>query len=101
MGSGTAPDIGADEFGGIISDSVPPAINAGIILGSCGNGDRIISGVIITDATGVPIAGGLVPRIYYKRNIGGTYVSSPGVLNTGNGTNGSWTFTITAASLPG
>lgn len=101
LGSGTAPDIGADEFGGIISDSVPPAINAGIILGSCGNGDRIISGVIITDATGVPIAGGLVPRIYYKRNIGGTYVSSPGVLNTGNGTNGSWTFTITAASLPG
>jgi hypothetical protein len=101
IGSGTNPDIGADEFGGIGSDLTAPAITTGTVIGACGTGDRNISGVIITDATGVPIVGSLVPRIYYKKNAGGSYFSQPGTLSSGNGNNGSWSFTIVAADMGG
>jgi|GEM_PF-1106773 len=100
-GTGTNPDIGADEFNGIAADVTGPSITSGTIIGACGTGDRTISGVIITDATGVPVSGSLVPRIYYKKNAGGSYFSQPGTLNSGNGNNGSWSFTIVAADMGG
>jgi hypothetical protein len=44
--------------------------------------------------TGIPTSGSFVPRIYYKKNDGGSWVSTPGVLISGNGTTGSWKFKI-------
>ena len=50
--------------------------------------------VQITDAgTGIPTSGN-VPRIYYKRTAGGSFINTAGVLQSGNGNNGIWRFTI-------
>jgi trimeric autotransporter adhesin len=56
--------------------------------------------VTITDATGVPTAGSLVPRIYYRKPAG-SWFSQPGVLTSGGATNGTWDFTIVVADLGG
>lgn len=45
--------------------------------------------VTITDNIGVPTTGGLVPRIYYRKNTG-IYFSNACVLISGNGQNGDW-----------
>ena len=55
----------------------------------------------ITDTgKGVPLSGSLVPRIYYNKN-GGTYVSTPGVFNSGTSANSIWTFTVDHALVSG
>lgn len=95
------PDIGADEFNGIIADVTPPAIAFGNILGACGTGDRTLSGIVITDATGVPTTGSLVPQIYFRKNVGGTWFSNPGTLVSGNANSGTWDFVISAALMGG
>lgn len=67
-GSGSAPDIGADEgnFTTTSTDVFPPAlynVNAPV---SCYTTSRIIKATIV-DKGGVHIAGGKVPRLYYKK----------------------------------
>ena len=80
-------------------DNVPPVIQYTTLQASCTTGDRTLTATI-TDGVGVPVSGTLVPRIYFKKNAG-PYFSSPGVLTTGTGFNGTWTFTIVAASMGG
>ncbi|MEO8148591.1 MAG: T9SS type A sorting domain-containing protein [Bacteroidia bacterium] len=99
--SAGTPDIGADEFSGLVADITAPASATGTVSAACGTGDRVISGVVITDASGVPTAGALVPRIYFKKNVGGSWFSNPGTLTSGNGNNGTWDFTVTAALIGG
>jgi hypothetical protein len=94
------PDIGADEFTGLAVDLTGPGISYAPLLAACSTGDRAVTGVTITDATGVPITGTLVPRIYYRKGAG-TWYSKPGTLTTGTGTNGTWNFNIVAADMGG
>jgi hypothetical protein len=94
------PDIGADEFAGIGIDLSGPSINYTPLLSSCTAGDRTVTGITITDASGVPVSGTLVPRIYYRKGVG-TWYSKPGTLSSGTGTNGTWSFTIVAADMGG
>ena len=94
-----APDIGAREFGGIPIDMNPPGISYTAVANTSSLTDRVIS-VTITDGTGVPTAGALQPRIYYRKNAG-TYFSSQGVLQSGTGQNGVWNMTIVAADMGG
>lgn len=96
----TQADIGADAGNFVLSDIAAPVIAIAPIIGTCGTGDRTISGITITDATGVPTTGTLVPRIYYKKNTG-SYFSQPGTLTSGTGINGVWSFTIAAADMSG
>ena len=61
VGTGTAPDVGADEFNGIALDLSPPAINytplgSGIVVPS-----RSFTNVTVTDPSGVNGAGGNSP----------------------------------------
>ncbi len=97
----TPVDIGADagNFTGI--DLAPPSISYTPLTFTCATSDRNLNGVTITDASGVPTSGTLVPRIYYKKGAGGTWFSKPGTLTTGSGTNGTWNFTIAAADMGG
>jgi trimeric autotransporter adhesin len=97
--SATTPDMGADEFGGTGVDITPPSIVYSALSFTCTTGDRVLAGVVIADAAGVPTTGALAPRIYYKKSTGGTWFSRPGTLTTGTATNGTWSFTIAASDL--
>ncbi len=97
--SGLPPDgatIGAYENG---IENAAPSIQYTSIQSSCATDDRILVATI-ADITGVPSTGSLVPRIYFKKNAG-AYFSSPGILTSGTGMNGSWTFTITGSTVGG
>lgn len=101
-GTGTAPDIGADEMEGIFTEVNPPNISL-TALGSptCASGNQTISGVVITDDIfGVPLSGANRPRIYYRKN-SGAWFSQPGTNTGGTGLNGTWDFTIVAADMGG
>ena len=98
--NGSTPDIGADEFNGTAADFSPPTISFTALTNGCGTSDRTLAGVTIADASGVPVTGTLVPRVYYKKN-SGSWFSQPGILTAGSGTSGTWSFTIVATDMGG
>jgi metal-sulfur cluster biosynthetic enzyme len=93
------PDLGADEMPAG-ADTNGPGITYTLLGFSCTTADRTLTATIV-DATGVPVTGSLVPRIYYKKSTGSTWYSSAGTLTSGTGTNGTWTFTIVSADMGG
>jgi hypothetical protein len=98
--STAAPDLGADEGDFILSDITAPSFtNVALSGNACGLTSRNVTATL-SDASGIPTTGTLMPRIYYNKN-GGAFVSEPGVLNTGNANNGNWTFTMTFANVGG
>ena len=69
----STPDIGADEFAGILLDLNPPLIVYTALSSTTLTGNRVLS-ANITDVSGV--AGStLSPRVYFNKNAG-TYVST-------------------------
>lgn len=98
-GSGSAPDIGAVEGNYLLTDRTGPSIAYTVLPDGCTTGDRTFTATI-SDATGVPVSGGLVPRVYYRKGAG-PWFSSPGTLVTGSTTSGTWSFTISAATMGG
>jgi hypothetical protein len=91
------------QFG---TDYTAPAFpTIGAIPNAFGTQNRT-STVRITDltpynGTGVPLSGNLVPRIYYKKTTDVSWVSTPGVNQTGTGIDGTWLFTVNHSLLPG
>ncbi|HMX41300.1 MAG TPA: hypothetical protein PKD78_13270, partial [Saprospiraceae bacterium] len=98
----TPVDIGADAGNFIALDLSVPQISYTALPNTCSPpaAEYTLSGVTISDFTGVPTTGNLVPRIYFRKNAG-AYVSRPGTLTAGTGTNGTWSFPIVAADLGG
>ncbi|HZV70714.1 MAG TPA: hypothetical protein VFG10_14265 [Saprospiraceae bacterium] len=88
--------MGAYENG---FDNSAPVIQYTSLPSTCSTDDRTLTATI-TDINGVPVTGTFMPRIYFKKN-SGSYFSSPGVLATGTGMNGTWIFTISATTLGG
>ena len=82
-------------------DRTAPTISAQTIPNTFGTGNRILVKTIADAKTGVPTTGALVPRIYFKKSSDVTYVSTAGVLTTGTGLNGTWTFTVDHSIIPG
>ena len=70
------------------------------VTSSCAGSNVTLSGVNITDPTGIPLAGGTIPRIYYRRNTG-LWNSVAGVNTGGTATNSDWTFTMDASLAGG
>jgi len=68
----TAPDIGADEFGGIGLDVSPPSITYTPLTNTSSLSNRNLTSNI-TDASGVAV-GANAPRLYYKKSTDGAYV---------------------------
>ncbi len=93
-------DIGADAGNFVYGDASAPVISYTALANTCNTGNVVLSGVTITDASGVPTTGALQPRIYYRKNAG-SYFSSQGTLTAGSATNGTWSFTIVAADMGG
>jgi len=98
--NGTTPDIGADEGNFIQLDNNAPAISYSPLPNICSTDDITLSAVSISDQTGVPTSGNLVPRIYY-RNGSGPWFSQPGTLSSGTALDGIWSFTIVVADMGG
>jgi len=65
----TAPDIGADEFGGIPIDLTPPTIVYTPLLNTSNTTARTLTSTI-TDASGVPTSGIGLPRLFWNKNSG-------------------------------
>ncbi|MEI8202003.1 MAG: hypothetical protein WCH34_03265 [Bacteroidota bacterium] len=99
--STTTPDVGADEGNFTVMDYVAPLITYTALSNNCSPGDQILANVNISDATGVPVTGNLVPRIYYKKNSGGSWYSHAGTLTSGTAMDGMWSFTMSASDMGG
>ncbi len=67
-----APDMGADEFGGIPNDMTPPNIYYTPFSFSAYPGVRNLVATI-TDPSGVPTSGSGLPRLSWKKSINGTW----------------------------
>ncbi|MFY9309114.1 MAG: PKD-like domain-containing protein [Bacteroidia bacterium] len=86
-GTGTAPDIGADEFNGVALDLTAPVITyTPLGNSSCITADTLVATII--DGTGINTTTGTKPRIWYKKT--SNLNTLPGT-NT-NTTNG-WKYT--------
>ncbi|MES2138067.1 MAG: T9SS type A sorting domain-containing protein [Bacteroidota bacterium] len=95
LGTGTSPDIGADEFNGVALDLIAPAISyTALTNNSCLVNDTVSA--TITDGTGVNTTAGTKPRIWFKKT---TNLNTLPGTNT-NTTNG-WKYTeATNATSP-
>jgi hypothetical protein len=92
-GVGSTPDIGADEVFGI--EEIPPTITYTLLANTTSKTNRSITGITITDSSGVNINAGTKPRIYYKR-----FSDANAWLDNTSNTNG-WKFAAAAnASSP-
>jgi trimeric autotransporter adhesin len=89
----TTPDIGADEFNGIGADLTAPSI----VYTSLSNTSILTNITVtatITDPSGVQ-TGTNGPRIYFKKNLGGTYLFDSNPTVSGD----DYTFTIDHVTL--
>jgi uncharacterized repeat protein (TIGR02543 family) len=68
-GTGTAPDIGADEFAGTALDLILPSITYALMGNTTGTLTRAFTNVTVTDASGVDGTAGTRPRVYYKKSV--------------------------------
>jgi len=90
-----APDIGADEFGGLVLDLTAPNIAFHPLENTSGTGGRILNGTI-TDATGVPVSGTGLPVLYWRIN-NEAYNSAVATWISGD----DYSFTFGAGVVPG
>lgn len=91
------PDLGAYEFNGIANDITAPIISYTALGFDCNPTNltsKVLSNVTITDYSGVPVTGSIVPRIYYKKGVNGTYNSNAGTYN-----GSTWSFSINYTGL--
>lgn len=69
----STPDIGADEFAGILLDLTPPVVAYTPLANTGTTTNRTVSATI-TDLSGIA-GGATAPRVYYRKNAG-AYVSN-------------------------
>ncbi len=68
-GGGTVPDIGADEFDGVILDITAPTISYTLLNNtSLVGGETLTNFATVTDLGGVNVTVGNRPRLYFKRS---------------------------------
>ncbi|HRI03768.1 MAG TPA: choice-of-anchor Q domain-containing protein, partial [Pyrinomonadaceae bacterium] len=64
----STPDVGADEFTGVLLDLSPPVISYTPLGNQVVTPTQALANVTITDATGVNGTAGTRPRVYYKKS---------------------------------
>lgn len=94
--SGLSPvDIGADAgnftFG---PDIAAPRFTYTPLFDTTSVSNRNLSVTITDQGTGVPTTGTNRPKIWFRKQGSGSWVSNYGTLSSGNGNNGVWTFVI-------
>ncbi len=84
--SGSTPDIGADEFTGVVNSLVPPSITYTVLGNTSSTANRTFS-AIITDGTGVNTTAGTKPRVWYKKS-----TNTNGLPGTNDNTTNGWKY---------
>ena len=92
----STPDIGADEFNGILLDLTPPTISYAPLGNTNLTTNRTLT-ASITDATGVPTGGVGLPVLYYRKGASDPFVSSQGSFVSGS----TYTFTVDYSQVTG
>jgi hypothetical protein len=79
----TAPDVGADEFGGMFTDLASPDIQYTLLTNSGVASTRVCTYFAnIMDASGINTIAGTRPRLYYKRSThANTYTDNTNAAN--------------------
>lgn len=95
--SASVPVMGAHEAN---LSALPPVISFTTLQNTCNTGDVTLTATISDAFSGVPTSGSLVPRVYYRKGTG-AWSSKPGTLISGNGTSGTWSFTIASIDMGG
>lgn len=94
-GTGTAVDVGADEFEGIGMDLTPPTISYTPLQNTQSTSPRTLNATI-SDASGVPQSGIGLPVLYWRINAG-AFTGATGSWVSGN----TYTFTFGAGVVTG
>lgn len=103
----TAPDMGADEFGGIGIDAVGPTISYTLLGNAIVSTNRSFTSITITDASGINNSAGTKPRCYYKKSTdanaynGNTFFDDGWKWVEANGSSSPYDFTIDYTILNG
>jgi hypothetical protein len=71
------PDLGADEFNGLLIDLTPPSITYTPLPNTFTFEARTLSAVIIDEEAGVPTSGSGLPVLYWRKNAG-SYTAATG-----------------------
>jgi len=99
----TPTDIGAvaGSFTGV--DIFVPSINYTVFTNTASTSNRVLTATLTDVGTGVRNTALLQPRIWYRRSLPAVsgWFSTPGVLISGNGNNGTWNFTIDYSLIGG
>lgn len=82
-GPNSAPDIGADEFNGILADATPPNIIYTTLPNTPLTTNRTLSARIRDAASGVQRSAAGAPRLWFRKN-SGPYVQTTGVEAAGD-----------------
>ncbi|MBN8546804.1 MAG: hypothetical protein J0L60_11805 [Ignavibacteria bacterium] len=99
--SGLTPvDIGADAGNFTMNDVFPPIITSSAPNSRTSSTGNLTFTATISDATGLPVTGSLVPRIWFRRLLPSAsgWGSAAGTLQSGSATNGIWSFTTNYAT---
>lgn len=79
----STPDVGADEFNGILIDINGPSITFTDLLNTSSTTNRTLT-ITVVDPSGVPTAGIGLPVIYYRKGTSGAYASTQCTFVSGN-----------------
>ncbi|MGE5682659.1 MAG: beta strand repeat-containing protein [Bacillota bacterium] len=82
-------------------DAAAPTITHTALVSTLSTDNRTFTATIGDAKTGVPTTGNYVPRVYYKKNIDGSFVYTQGTLTSGTSASGTWTFTIDNSLIGG
>ncbi len=94
-------DIGADAGNFTSQDIFSPVISVVTAITNTSSLSNRTLVFNISDATAVPLTGGVSPILYYKKSAAGSYNTATGSLTGGTRLNGSWSFVISAAAMSG
>ena len=92
----TTPDIGADEFNGILLDLTPPLISYTSLPNAVFSDTSVSLTATITDVSGIA-TGANSPRFYLKKSTDNTYVYDDNPAISGD----DYTFTINYSAISG
>jgi|GEM_PF-2156420 len=95
--SGSAPDIGADEFTGTLADVTPPSISYTTLANTASTSNRTVTARIKDGGSGVHRDAASAPRLWFKKFAAGSYQQVTGVESPAD----SFTFTIDYSLVSG
>jgi hypothetical protein len=82
-------------------DAAVPTITYTALTNTLSADNRTLTATIGDARTGIPTSGSFTPKLYYKKNFSGVYISTQGILISGTGTSGSWSFAIDHSAVGG